>query len=169
MNWFNRFLLANWSHIFYVLLLTMAMLCGIQIGESRVQKAWDAEKQKFALAQAKQEQYVADVRQSQSQITQEISNEYAKSSKLLAYRQPDCRAVGVCNIPAAGSRDLPSVSDAPAGAAPVRSDPLPASSGDSGAVSCEQLIKDASLTTLMLLEVQRWYQRQAEIQGSTYP
>lgn len=169
MNWINRFLLANCSHIFDALLLTMALLCGIQIGESRVQKAWDAEKQKTALAQVRQEQHVADVRQTQSQITQEISNEYAKRSKLLADRQPYSRAGGVCNVPATGGRDLPAVPEAPARASPARSDPLSASSGDAGEVSCEQLSKDAAQTTLMLVEVQRWYTRQTEIQGGTNP
>jgi hypothetical protein len=162
MNWINRFLLANWSHIFDALLLTMALLCGIQIGESRVQKAWDAEKQKIAQVQAKQEQHVADVRQSQLQISQEISNEYAKRSKLLADRQPDSRVGRMCNVPATGGRDLPAVPKAPAGAAPTRSDPLPAPSGDAGEVSCEQLSKDAALTTLMLIEIQRWYELQLQ-------
>lgn len=156
MNWINRFLLANWSHIFDALLLTMAFLCGIQTGESRVQKSWDAEKQLIAQAQAKQEQHFADVRQSQSQITQEISREFAKKSKLLADRHPDSRVGGVCNIPTAGGRDLPSVPEAPAGTAPARSDPLPAPKGNEGDVSCEQLSKDAAQTTLMLVEIQRW-------------
>ena len=156
MNWLNRFLLANWSHILDALLLLMALVCGIQMGESRVQKAWDAEKQKIALTQAKQEQHVADVRLTQSQITQEISNEYAKRSKLLADRLPDSRAGRVCNVPTAGGRDLPAVPEAPARAAPARSDALPASSGDAGEVSCEQLSKDAEQTTLMLVEIQRW-------------
>ena len=138
MNWINRFLLANWSHIFDAFLLTMALLFGIQIGESRVQQAWDSEKQKIAQAQARQEQHVADVRQSQSQITQEISNEYTKRSKLLADRQADGRAGGVCNISAAGGSDLPAVSEASAEAAPARTDSLPASSGVVGEVSCEQ-------------------------------
>ena len=162
MNWINRFLLANWSYIFDALLVTMALLCGMQIGESRVQKDWDAEKQKIALAQARQEQHVADVRLTQSQITQEISNEYAKRSKLLADRQPDSRVGRMCNVPATGGRDLPAVPKAPAGAAPTRSDPLPAPSGDAGEVSCEQLSKDAALTTLMLIEIQRWYELQLQ-------
>ena len=163
MNWINRFLLANWSHILDALLLLMALLCGIQIGESRVQKAWDAERQKTALAQARQEQHVADVRLSQSQITQEISNEYAKRSKLLADRQPDSRTGGVCNIPSAGGRNLSAVPEAPAGVAPARSDPLLAPQGDAGEVSCEQLSRDAAQTTLMLLEMQRWYQKQSAV------
>ena len=160
MNWINRFLLANWSHILDALLLLLALLCGMQMGESRVQKAWDAERQKIALAQARQEQHVADVRQSQTQITQEISNEYAKRSKLLADRQPDSRTGGVCNVSATGGRDMPAVPEAPARAAPASSDPIPASSGNEGEVSCEQLSKDAAQTTLMLVEVQRWYRKQ---------
>jgi hypothetical protein len=164
MNWINRFLLANWSHILDALLLLMALLCGMQMGESRVQKAWDAEKQTIALAQARQEQHVADVRLTQSQITQEISNEYAKKSKLLADRQPDSRVGGVCNVPATGGRNLPAVPETPARTAPARSDPLLASSGDAGEVSCEQLSRDAEQTTLMLVEVQRWYREQSVIE-----
>lgn len=162
MSWLSRFMLANWSHILGALILLISLLFGMQIGASRIQKEWDAEKQKIALTQARQEQRVADVRQTQAQITQEISNEYAKRSKLLADRQPDSRTGGVCNIPSAGGRDLSAVPEAPAGAAPARSDPLPASSGDAGAVSCEQLSKDAAQTTLMLTELQRWYVLQSE-------
>ena len=165
MNWINRFLLANCSHIFDALLLTMALLCGIQIGESRVQKAWDAEKQKIAQVQAKQEQHIADVRQSQLKISQEISNEYAKRSKLLADRQPDSRAGGVCNVAATGGRDLPAVPEAPARTAPARTDPLPAPQGDVGQVSCEQLSKDAAQTTLMLVEMQQWHAKQASVEN----
>ncbi len=164
MNWLNRFMLANWSHILDALLLLLALLCGMQMGESRVQKAWDAEKQKIALAQARQEQHVADVRLTQSQITQEISNEYAKRSKMLADRHPDSRAGGVCNLPAAGGGDLSAVSEASERAAPTRSDPLLAPQGDAGVVSCEQLSKDAAQTTLMLMEVQRWYREQSAIE-----
>ena len=163
MNWLNRFLLANWSHILDAFLLLIALLCGMQMGESRVQKAWNAEKQKIAQAQARQEQHVADVRLNQTQITQEISNEYAKRSKLLADRQFDSRAGGVCNVLAASGRDLPAVPEAPARTAPARTDPLPAPQGDVGQVSCEQLRKDAAQTALMLVEVQRWYRTQSAI------
>ena len=156
MNWLSRFIFGNWSHLLNALLLFMSLLCGVQLGESRVQKAWNAERQKIALAQARQEQHVADVRLTQSQITQEISNEYAKRSKLLADRHADSRVGGMCNIPTAGGRGLPPVPDSPARAAPARTDPLPAPSGDAGEMSCEQLSKDAAQTTLMLVEIQRW-------------
>ena len=120
MSWLSRFMLANWSHVLGALILLISLLFGMQIGASRIQKEWDAEKQKIALTQARQEQRVADVRQTQAQVTQEISNEYAKRSKLLADRQPDSRTGGVCNIPSAGGRDLSAVPEAPAGAHPSR-------------------------------------------------
>ena len=164
MNWLNRFMLANWSHILDALLLLLALLCGMQMGESRVQKAWDAEKQKIALAQARQEQHVADVRQSQTQISQEISNEYAKNSKALGSRLPSPRPVGVCSSAPISAGSVPTVSEAPAGAASPPADALSLTAGDAGAVSCAQLSKDAAQTTLMLLEVQRWYQKQSAIE-----
>ena len=170
MNWLSRFMLANWSHILWALILLISLLFGMQIGASRIQKEWDAEKQKIALTQARQEQRVADVRQTQAQITQEISNEYAKRSKLLADRQPDSRTGGVCNIPSAGGRDLSAVPEAPAGVAPARSDPLSAPSGYAGEVSYEELSKDAAQTTLMLVEIQRWFEAmQALHQGGQPP
>ena len=162
MSWFNRFLLANWSHILDALLLLTALLCGVQMGESRIQKAWDAEKQTIAQAQAKQEQHVADVRQSQLQISQGISSEFAKNSKLLANRQPNNNVSGVCNVPTAGGRDLSAVSEASVGTAPARADPLPSPQGDAVAVSCEQLSKDAAQTTLMLTALQHWYELQSQ-------
>jgi hypothetical protein len=162
MNWLSRFLLANWSHIFDAFLLLTAFLCGVQMGESRVHKAWDAEKQTTAQAKAKQEQHVADVRQSQLQISQEISSEFAKNSKLLANHQPDNHVSGVCNFPTAGGRDLSAVSEAFDRAAPARTDPLPTSQGDAVAVSCEQLSRDAVQTTLMLTAIQRWYELQSQ-------
>ena len=154
MSWLSRFMLANWSHILGALILLIALVFGMQIGASRVQKAWDAEKLKIALTQARQEQRVADVQLTQSQITQDISND----------RQLDSSAGGVCNITTAGGRDMPAVSEASERAAPTRSDPLLAPQGDAGVVSCEQLSKDAAQTTLMLMEVQRWYREQSAIE-----
>jgi hypothetical protein len=132
------------------------------LGASRVQKSWDAEKLEIALTQVRQEQRVADVRQTQSQITQEISNEYAKRSKLLAYRQPDSRAGGVCNVTSTSAGDLPAVPEATVRAASAPTDPLPPPQGDAVAVSCEQLSKDAAQTTLMLTALQRWYELQSQ-------
>lgn len=162
MNWLNRFLLANWSWLMDGMLLLMALIIGIQVGESHVHKEWNAEKTKNAETAAKLEQHVVDVKLMQKQINQEISNDFLKKSKLLAELLHDPRFVGVCNIPTASGRDLPAVPETTAGAAPARTDPLPAPQGDEGEVSCEQLSKDAAQTTLMLTELQRWYALQSE-------
>lgn len=161
MNWLNRFLLANWSWLMDGLLLLMALIIGMQIGESHVQKEWNAEKSKNEQITAKLEQHVEDVKLMQTQINQEISNDFLKKSKLLADRLPYPHVVGVCNVPSAGNGSVSAVPKGSDGAAPTRTDPLPVSQGNTGAVNCEQLSKDAAQTTLMLVELQRWYQKQS--------
>jgi hypothetical protein len=107
MSWFSTFLDLKKSLFLKGLLLLMVFLLGLQMGQSRMQRSWDAEKQTLQIAQAKQEQHVADVRLSQFQITRDISREFSKSSKLLADRQPANRVGGVCDIPATGGRHMP--------------------------------------------------------------
>ena len=163
MSWVSRFIYANWNYLMGGLVLMMVFICGVQIGESRIQREWNAEKLRVALVVAKQEQRAADVQQSQTQINREISNEYAKNSKALASRLPSLRPVGVCSSTPICAGSVPTVSEAPAGAASISADALSLTAGDTGAVSCAQLSKDAAQTTLMLLEVQRWYQQQAAL------
>jgi hypothetical protein len=65
------------------LFLLMVLICGEQIGERKVQKAWDEEKIRAATVQAKQVQRVADIVQSQQSINQGISNDFQEKKKLL--------------------------------------------------------------------------------------
>jgi len=160
MNWLNRFLLANWSWLMDGMLLLMALIIGIQIGESHVHREWNAEKSKNEQLAAKLEQHVADVKLMQNQINQEISNDFSKKSKLLAERLPDPRSVGLCNSAASGIRDLPPVSETATGTFAASPYSVPASSGVATAISCEKIIQDAAQTTLMLDELQRWQRRQ---------
>jgi uncharacterized membrane-anchored protein YhcB (DUF1043 family) len=162
MNWLNRFLLANWSWLMDGMLLLMALIIGIQVGESHVHKEWNAEKSKNEQFAAKLEQHVADVKLMQNQINQEISNDFSKKSKLLAERLPDPRSFGLCNSAASGIRNLPPVSETTTGTFAASPYAVPASSGVAVAISCEKIIQDAAQTTLMLDELQRW-QRQQEI------
>ena len=160
MNWLNRFLLANWSWLMDGMLLLMALIIGIQIGESHVHKEWNAEKSKNEQLAAKLEQHVADVKLMQNQINQEISNDFSKKSKLLAERLPDPRSIGLCNSAANGIRDLSPVSETATGTFATSPYALPAASGVAAAISCEKIIQDAAQTTLMLDELQRWQKRQ---------
>jgi uncharacterized membrane-anchored protein YhcB (DUF1043 family) len=158
MNWLNRFLLINWSWLMDGMLLFMALIIGIQVGESRVQKEWNAEKSKNEQLAAKLEQHVADVKLMQNQINQEISNDFSKKSKLLAERMRDHHAVGVCHVDSSGASDLSSVSTTTGSVAETSSNDLPASPGHARDVSCEKLAEDAVQTTLMLIEMQHWYE-----------
>ena len=163
MNWLTKFILANWNYLLGGLVLLMVFICGVQIGESRINREWNAEKLRVALVVAKQEQRAADIRQSQTQINQEISNDYAKNSKVLAGRQSASRPIGMCDCTTTSGSSVPAVPDAAQRASVPATDALFASDADARGVSCEQLEKDAAQTTLMLLEVQRWYQKQSAL------
>jgi hypothetical protein len=163
MNWLTKFILGNWNYLLGGLVLLMVFICGVQIGESRINREWNAEKLQVALVVAKQEQRAADIRQSQTQINQGISNDYAKNSKVLASRQPVSRPIGMCDCATVSGNSVPAVSDAAQGASVTATYALFASDADARGVSCEQLEKDAAQTTLMLLEVQRWYQNQSAL------
>ncbi len=163
MNWLDRFLLANWSWLMNGMLLLMALIIGIQLGESHVHKEWNAEKSKNEQLAAKLEQHVADVKLMQNQINQEISNDFSKKSKLLAKRLPALGFVGVCNSSAGGIRDLPPVSETATGTSATSPYAVPASSGVTSAIGCKKIIQDAAQTTLILDELQRWQRQQENI------
>ncbi len=171
MNWFTRFLLGHRSSILGGFLLLVALIFGIQIGRSRVQRAWDAEKLNAALTQAKQEQHVADTLHAQETINQEISNEFQTKKGLLASLQPVLRG-GDVGLRIQSSHDpgtLPIVSATAAGIAAAPTDAVPDSPGLATGISCEQLARDAAETTLMVLELQQWHARQSAADGTPAP
>jgi hypothetical protein len=157
MSWIRAFLELNKSLFLKGLLLLMAFLLGLQMGESRLQRLWDAEKKTVQIAQAKQEQHAADVAQVQNQISKEISDDYRKKSSLLASRAFVYERV--LDKPEISSGDLSAVSSNAAGVASTGSHFVLTPEGVSAIVSCEQLSSDSAQTTLMLLEIQRWYRR----------
>lgn len=171
MNWITRFLLNHWIFILGGFLLLVALIVGIQIGQSRVQRAWDAEKQQVALTLAKQEQHVADTLHAQRTINQEISNEFQTKKGMLAGLRPALRG-GDVGLRIQSSHDPGSLSIVPAtaaGIAAVSTDALPDSTGLATGISCEQLAHDAAETTLMVLELQQWHARQSAADGTFAP
>lgn len=171
MNWITRFLLGHWGLIFGGSLLLMALILGIQIGQTRVQRAWDAEKQQAAFIQAKQEQHVADTLHAQKTINQEIAIEFQTKKSLLSGLRPALRGcdVGLCIQPSQDPGTLPIVSATAAGVAAAPTDALPDSAGLATSISCEQLARDAAETTLMVLELQRWHAKQSAADGAPAP
>jgi hypothetical protein len=157
MSWIRAFLELNKSLFLKGLLLLMAFLLGLQMGQSRLQRRWDAEKQTLQIAQAKQEQHAADVAQVQTQISKEISDDYRKKSSLLASRVVVSQRV--LDKPEIGSNGLPVISSGPIRVVNASSNVVPIAPGDEKSVACVQLMQDATQTTLMLVEFQRWYER----------
>lgn len=171
MNWITRFLLGHWSPILGGLVLFMALISGIQIGQTRVQRAWDAEKQQAELIQAKQEQRVADTVHAQKTINQEISNEFQTKKGMLAGLRPALRGgdVGLRIQSSHDSGTLPIVPATAAGIAAAPTDAVPDSPSLATGISCEQLARDAADTTLMVLELQQWHARQSAANGAPAP
>jgi Na+-transporting NADH:ubiquinone oxidoreductase subunit NqrC len=162
MNWIIRLLISNWNLILVPIVLLGVWLSGVWVGEGRTQRAWNAERHQVALAQARAEQKSADVKRSQEQINHEISNEFNQRSEKLAADLQSGSFVRVRSNSADSVGRVSAVSETPRSITEAASDPIPATSGDEGAVSCEQLSKDAVQTTLMLLEIQRWYELQSK-------
>jgi hypothetical protein len=171
MSWVSRFIYANWNYLIGGLVLLMVFICGVQIGESRIQREWNAEKLRVALVVAKQEQRVADKRHAQQTINQEISNEFQTKKSLLAGLRPALRGgdVGLRIQPSQDPGSLPIVSTTATGVAAAPAYAVPDSAGLATGISCEQLARDAAETTLMVLELQRWHGRQSAADGTSEP
>jgi len=162
MNWLTRLLISNWRLVLMPIVLLGVWLSGVKVGEGRTQRAWDAERHQVALAQAREEQKSADIKHSQEQINHEISNEFNQRSARLAAGWKSGDPVRVRSNPTDSFEHLPPVPATSRGVAQGASDPVSASVGDEGQVSCGQLAEDAAQTTLMLIEMQRWYERQVQ-------
>jgi hypothetical protein len=162
MSWIRAFLELNKSLFLQGLLLLMAFLLGLQMGQSRLQRQWDSEKKTVQIAQAKQEQHAADVAQVQNQISKEVSDDYRKKSSLLANRV--FVSERVFDKPEIGSDGLPVTPSSSEGVAEGSSHVVSATFIDERpAVGCSQIVRDAAQTTLMLIEFQSWYQKQSTI------
>lgn len=162
MNWLTRLLISNWRLVLMPIVLLGVWLSGVWVGEGRTQRAWDAERHQVALAQAREEQKSADIKRSQEQINHEISNEFNQRSAQLAAGWRSGDPVRVRSNPADSFEHLSPVPATSRGVAQGSTDPVSVNAGDEGKVSCGQLAEDAAQTTLMLIEMQRWYERQVQ-------
>ena len=162
MNWLTRLLISNWRLVLIPIVLLGVWLSGVWVGEGRTQRAWDAERHQLALAQAREEQKSADIKRSQEQINHEISNEFNQRSAHLAAGWKSGDPVRVRSNPTDSFEHLSPVSATSRGVAQGASDAVSATAGDKRKVSCRQIVEDAAQTTLMLIEMQRWYERQIQ-------
>ena len=136
---------------------------GCQFGPSRVAAKWDAEKAAMSLGVAKQAEHVAAVTVQQSNINQEISNEFQQAKSAIAADRQHLLA----RVPqrvrvdtADNSGAVPAVPGIAARTDAATADPVPAA-------ICEKLAEDAAQTTLMVVEFQRWYREQRDAIGNS--
>ena len=151
-----------WRLIGASVLVAMVFAGGCQFGANRVTAKWDAEKAATAEAVAKQAEHVAAVAVQQSNINQEISNDFQKAKAAIAADRLHLLArvpqrMRVDSADSAGP--VPAVSDVAARVDAATADPVPAA-------ICEKLAEDAAQTTLMVVEFQRWYREQREAVNS---
>ena len=159
---FNILATLPWRLIAAGVLAAGLFTGGCQFGADRVTAKWDAEKVATAEAVAKQAEHVAAVAVQQSNINQEISNDFQKAKAAIAAdrqhllaRVPERVRVGTADSPG----PVPAIPDVAARTDAATADPIPS-------VVCEKLAEDAALTTLMVVAFQRWYREQREMYGN---
>ena len=151
-----------WRLIRASVLAAVLFASGCQFGANRVTAEWDAEKVATAEVVAKQAEHVAAVAVQQSNINQEISNDFQKAKAAIAAdrlhllaRVPVRVRIDATDSPGPVS----AVPDVAARTDAATADPVPAA-------VCEKLAEDAALTTLMVVEFQRWYREQRDAVSS---
>ena len=153
-----------WQLIGAAVLAAVVFAGGCQFGANRVTADWDAEKTGTAQAVAKQAEHVAAVVVQQSNINQEISNDFQTAKAAIA---ADRRHL-LARVPVRVRVDtpdhpgpVPAVPGVAARTDAAAADPVPFAER-TAATACEKLAEDAAQTTLMVVEFQRWHREQRE-------
>jgi hypothetical protein len=145
-----------------VVFFALATFIGVQIGESRVRREWDEERLRNSVVQAKQEQHADEVHRSQYLINQQISNELTQKSQILASHSPFVNERRMCSPESFGAVNMSSVPQTSPRAEPPTANDLSPASRDTEAITCPRLAQDAAQTTLMLIELQSWFELQSQ-------
>ena len=160
--------LLPWRLIGVAALALAVFVGGYRYGEQHITAQWDAEKAVQAQAVAKQATQVAAITTNQTNINQEISNEFdTEKAKIVADRH-DMLARVPRRVRHHASSHSGTVPEIPAVAARVDAapaNPVPAAGQQANPAVCEKLAEDAAQTTLMVVEFQRWYRGQAAAFG----
>lgn len=165
MNWTEWMGAWIWRLGLVASVLVTAFAGGCQYGEGRVQEIRQAEATARVIEVARQKVQVKQTETRQEQINKEISDDFKKKKTALVGLRPVVRDSHV-RLRGTSSGDQHSVSEVPgvaAGIAAAASDDVPASSVKAIDQGCVQLVHDAAETTLMLIEIQRWYEQQAQL------
>ena len=160
-----------WRLVLGLLLCLAVFITGFGMGQRHVQQVWDAERQQQQTAALNQSLHVAQIQTQQERINQKISTDYETQKSILARRAPVLRhgALSLC-VPASNATSpMPAIAEPAASADAATTNPVPDPARDAGAIGCEQLARDATDTTLMVLSFQRWYVEQSKAQDTAQP
>jgi len=151
-----------------VLSLTV-FAAGFTAGQRRIERAWAVERLQQQAVALQKSLHVAQVQTQQERINQQIQTDYETQKNLLARRSSVLRdsAHSLC-IPASGvSSPVPTTAEPAASTDASAAYAVPDPPGDATMISCEQLARDATDTTLMVMAWQRWYAEQTQVQSHT--
>lgn len=163
MNWG----LFPWRWLTAGVLVLSIFAAGFTAGQRRVERAWAVERLQQQAVALQQSLHVAQVQTQQERINQQIQTDYETKKSLLARRSPVLRdsAHSLC-IPASGvTSPVPITAEPAASTDASAAHAVPDSPRDATAISCEQLARDATDTTQMVMAWQRWYAEQAQVQS----
>lgn len=160
-----------WRLVQGLLLCQAVFIAGFTMGHRHVQQAWNAERLLQQAQTLEQSLHVAQIQTQQERINQRISTDYETQKSMLARRVPVLRdgAISLCVPASNASSPMPAISEPAPVADAAPANPVPDPARDEGAISCEQLARDAADTTLMVLSFQRWYAEQAKAQAAAQP
>jgi len=156
--------------------ITSALLClglfasGYRFGQQGVEQAWDSERLQHQTAALQQSLQVVQVQTRQERINQEIATDHDNKKSILASRPTVLRdgALSLCvqsNGSFGSTGDMPNIPEPAASAHGAAPNAVLDPARVEEPVSCEQLARDASETTLMVLSFQRWYVEQSKAQA----
>ncbi len=161
--------LIPWRWLTAGVLVLSIFAAGFTAGQRRVERAWAVERLQQQAVALQQSLHVAQVQTQQERINQQIQTDYETKKSLLARRSPVLRdsAHSLC-IPASGvSSPVPITAEPAASTDASTAHAVPDSPGDAITFSCEQLARDATDTTQMVMAWQRWYAEQTQVQSHT--
>jgi len=165
MNWG----LFPWRWFAAGVLLLSIFAAGFMAGQRRIERAWVVERLQQQAVALQKSLHVAQVQTQQERINQQIQTDYETKKSLLARRSPVLRdsAHSLC-IPASGvTSPVPITAEPAASTDASAAHAVPDPPGHATMISCEQLARDATDTTLMVMAWQRWYTEQTQVQSHT--
>ncbi len=161
--------LFPWRWFAAAVLVLSIFAAGFTAGQHHVQRAWAVERLQQQAIALQQSLHGAQVQTQQERINQQILTDYENKKSLLVRRGPVlCDGAHSLCIPTSGvTSPLPTIAEPAASTDGSPAHAVPDPPGNATMISCEQLARDATDTTLMVMAWQRWYAEQTQVQSHT--